>query len=207
MKNKLAENMLRFGPKNLTESEKKNLSKLVEQAEQPQMSNIALTDAHKNAAKPQRIDSSDGTDVISFPPLGRPQNGNLALNDGEGVITYLGKPGYYMVIGKIGKLENGTVVNPRLSALTFLGAPGEGSGPDASFGSAIREQKLHGVANLPALTAKIAKMMDNNAGSWLKSNGENLINAYKMSQSLGVDTTILNNLNDYNNQVDKNITA
>ena len=35
MKNILAENLLRFAPKNLTESEKKNLSKLTEQAGSP----------------------------------------------------------------------------------------------------------------------------------------------------------------------------
>jgi hypothetical protein len=203
MKNILAENMLRFGPRNLSESAKRKLSKLVEQTDQLQMSNIALTDAHKNADTPQLIKSSTGSSVISFPTLGRPENGNLALNDQEGVITYLGKPGYYMVIGNIGKLENGTVVNPRLSALTFLGNPGIGSGPDASFGSAIREQKLHGVTDLPALTAKVAKMMDRNAAGWLKQNGEKLINTYKLAQNLGVDTSILDNLNNYNNQVNK----
>lgn len=52
MKNKLAENMLRFGPKNLTESEKKNLSKLVEQqsvGSDKAIINITITDGFKNA--------------------------------------------------------------------------------------------------------------------------------------------------------------
>lgn len=39
--------------------------------------------------------------------------------------------------------------------------------------------------------------------SWLKQHGDNLINAYKMAQSLGVDTEILNNLPDYNERVNK----
>jgi hypothetical protein len=40
MKNILAENLLRFAPKNLTESEKKNLSKLTEQADMTDVSDL-----------------------------------------------------------------------------------------------------------------------------------------------------------------------
>ena len=40
MKNILAENMLRFGPKNLTESEKQKLSKLTEQADENNIANL-----------------------------------------------------------------------------------------------------------------------------------------------------------------------
>ena len=205
MKNTLAENMLRFGPKNLTEAEKQKLSKLTEQTDQLQMSNIALTDAHKNASKPQKIVSSAGAETISFPGLGMPKNGDRAINNGEGVITYIGD-GSYMVIGKIGTLENGTVVGPKLSALTFQGRPGAGSGVYASFGSAITNQQLHSVANLPALTARVAKMIGrNDAASWLKQYGNNLITAYKMAQGLGVDTAILNDLTGYNELVNKSI--
>ena len=202
MKNTLAENMLRFGSKNLTESEKQKLGKLVEQSDKPK-SNIALQDVHKNASKPQIIRSSTDEKTISFPSLGVPKDGDRAINNGEGVITYIGNDSY-MVIGKIGTLENGTVVAPRLVALTFHGRPGEGGGADASFGSAITNQQLHGVVNLPALTAKVAKMMGrNDAASWLKKHGDNLITAYKMAQGLGVDTAILNDLTGYNELVDK----
>ena len=210
MKNILAENMLRFGPRNLSESAKRKLSKLVEQAavSPNQYSNISLTDAHKKAAAaPQNIISNEvkGANIISFPPNKTPENGNWALNDRQGVITWIGGT-MYMVIGKIGKLENNSVVNPELMALIFEGVPGASTGEGGdSTGNPIKVIKTFTVNNLPNLTAAVAKMQGGGKApaDWLANHGSRVIKLYEMAESLGVNTSILKqkDLSAYNNAV------
>ena len=84
MKNILAENMLRFGPRNLTESEKRNLQRLIEQS--------AAWDSVK-----ELIDSKDGssykevvTDLKSVPFIEPNSKKQLAMTGEKRLPLYIG---------------------------------------------------------------------------------------------------------------------
>ena len=127
MKNILAENMLRFGSKNLSVASTKKLQRLAEAAAQPNKDNITMlvdkviTPARKKVT-PIISDNGLTTDVITFPENPDYTKPTDALYSGEGVILYLDK-GCYIVSGLIGQLDvkNNKITNPtnRVKLLRF----------------------------------------------------------------------------------------
>lgn len=114
MKNTLAENMLRFGSKNLSEASKKKLQRLAEQNAKGGRISITMLGDVLAAAKtgPTIIKSSSPDDtVITFPGSGTARAGEDAINAGQGIIQYLagsggGSEAYYLVVGNFGPLDN-----------------------------------------------------------------------------------------------------
>ena len=108
MKNTLAENMLRFGVKNLSDESKK---KLAEQAPvdaaatKPSIINIAASTDLKTNSKGATVLLDDGSSIaIAFNKFkGAPQAGDAAIAKGKGVIRSLGG-NLYLVIGNVDTL-------------------------------------------------------------------------------------------------------
>ena len=115
MKNILAENMLRFGSKNLSVASTKKLQRLAEAAAMPTRDNISmlvdevLTPAMSNVVPIVSADQNQ-TDMITFPRSSNTSAATNAMYSGQGVIMYLDK-GYYLVCGNIGVIPaNGTAI-------------------------------------------------------------------------------------------------
>jgi hypothetical protein len=209
MKNILAENLLRFSPKNLTESEKKNLSKLTEQADETN-SNITLTDQFKNiSTAPDYITSLIG--YVSLPKKGFPEPGDVAIKDGKAVLLYL-NPKTYMVLGNIGSYDGNskTVTNEQLNIKIFVAEPWSSNDPSTGRPVNVTPFKYN-LTDLPGLTATIAKFVNGNnidaAAKWLQTRGKDLIGAFNMAKQYGLETSILNNQVAYNNAVKAKLTS
>jgi len=209
MKNILAENLLRFSPKNLTESEKKNLSKLTEQADETN-SNITLTDQFKNiSTAPDYITSPIG--YVSLPKKGFPEPGDVAAKDGKAVLLYL-NPKTYMLLGKIGSYDGNskTVSNDQLSIKIFVAEPWSSNDPSTGRPVNVTSFKYN-LTDLPGLTATIAKFVNGNnidaAAKWLQTRGKDLIAAFNMAKQYGLETSILDNQVAYNNAVKAKLTS
>jgi hypothetical protein len=209
MKNILAENLLRFSPKNLTESEKKNLSKLTEQADETN-SNITLTDQFKNiSTAPDYIKSPIG--YVSLPKTGFPEPGDVAVNDRNAVLLYL-NPKTYMVLGNIGSYDGNskTVTNEQLSIKIFVAEPWSSNDPSTGRPVNVTSFKYN-LTDLPGLTATIAKFVNGNnidaAAKWLQTRGKDLVAAFNMAKQYGLETSILDNQVAYNNAVKAKLTS
>ena len=139
MKNILAENMLRFGPKNLSGASKKKLQRLAEAEEQNakggRVSITTLSDVlAASKTGPTTIKSSNPDDtVITFPSSGEARAGEDAINVGQGKIYHLAGSGggaqqYYLVVGNFGPLDNSlTKINgtsPKFKIVYFAEATG-----------------------------------------------------------------------------------
>ena len=205
MKNILAENLLRFGAKNISKDVKK---KLTEQAEESN-SNITLTDQFKDVKKPDIIRSDAG--YVTLPKTGFPANGDVGIMNNEGVVMWLDQ-NMYMVLGKIGTYNQSTksIEQEVLGIRIFAAEPWTSSDPSTGRPVNVTQFKYN-VNDLPGLTAAIAKFVNGNnaaaAVNWLKGQGQQLVPAYNMATQFGLDTSILSDLNAYNTAVQKKITA
>lgn len=111
MKNILAENMLRFGVKNLSKTQLSELSKIVEQQEVSR-GNITLNIdlLTKSAKEPVLIINTDETYSV-FSQKGTPIAGDVACHNGRASIIQLGTSDTgettptYVIIGQIGQLD------------------------------------------------------------------------------------------------------
>ena len=163
MKNTLAENMLRFGSKNLTESEKQNLGKLAEQDDKSTVENISLD--MDNMLAGNDMTRIKGTSTIyTFPERteGDSVAGDVATYDDQSVL-YAAADGQYVVVGQLGILQgdndsNWSIQDPAPKVFTFLTTPY--TGPNDGFGNNVRPYpfKAPFSAANPALV--IAKLAD-----------------------------------------------
>ena len=130
MKNKLAENMLRFGIKNLNESEVEKLQGLAEQSSGDVVTNITLALANMLSGTDMARIQGD-SDIYTFPSLsdnGESVEGDVATYNGQSVLYAVGG-NQYVVIGELGKLKlpGDTVINRSPQILTFQGTPYTGT--------------------------------------------------------------------------------
>jgi hypothetical protein len=210
MKNILAENMLRFGVKNLSEKSKKKLaeeSKLDEQgqatavqpsstttATKPSIINIAACTTLKTAAAEATTTVKDGSNIaIAFNKFkGAPQAGDAAIAKDEGVIRSLGGNSY-LVIGNVDTL----IKNPAGGAPLLSNKPTQLiqlytiSDDATNFGGPnILKKQWSSKAPLIMVLGNLVKILTNgNQGSYdatIKSLTPILIDMWKKAATFGV---------------------
>ena len=176
MKNKLAENLLRFGIKNLNESEVAKLQGLTEQGSGDRsVTNISLDMANMLSGTDMARVQGDG-DIYTFPERsnGESRAGDVATLDGQSVLYAVGD-NQYIVVGQLGILEgsddsNWSIPSTSPQVLTFVTTPWTGT--DDSFGNNVRPFPFK--KPLPAVTpayviAKLAKAYKGKSGKLDKS--------------------------------------
>ena len=176
MKNKLAENLLRFGIKNLNESEVAKLQGLTEQGSGDRsVTNISLDMANMLSGTDMARVQGDG-DIYTFPERsnGESRAGDVATLDGQSVLYAVGD-NQYIVVGQLGILEGSddsswSIPNTSPQVLTFVTAPYTGT--DEGAGSNVRPYPIKQPfsASNPALViAKLAAAFKGRAGKIDKS--------------------------------------
>lgn len=172
MKNKLAENLLRFGIKNLNESEVEKLQRLAEQESGDRtVANISLNMANMLSGTDMAIIKGAGT-IYTFPERssGESVAGDVATYGEKGVLYHVDS-NQYVVIGPLGKLtgddgSNWSIENPSPQVLTFLTTPY--TGDDEGAGNAVRPypfKEPFSAANPALVIAKLAKAFKGRAGA------------------------------------------
>ena len=176
MKNKLAENLLRFGIKNLNESEVEKLQGLTEQGSgDKSVENISLNMANMLSGTDMARIQGAAT-IYTFPEGsgGESGAGDVATYDDQSVLYAVGG-NQYVVIGQLGKLtgddaSNWSIPNTNPQILTFVTAPYTGT--DEGAGNNVRpypfKQPLP-AANPAFVIAKLAKAFKGRAGKIDKS--------------------------------------
>lgn len=165
MKNILAENMLRFGVKNLSDKSKK---KLAEQAPvatvPPTVANITLltkllTDSKNAVASITAAERKEAT-IVAFPAGsdGVAKPGDLAVINGEGIIKLLGGT-YYLAIGNFGKLDNKMQVTNAKRSIKLLTLTPAAANAN-TYGNPVRTiLNWDTTVQLPFLFAAITKQL------------------------------------------------
>lgn len=176
MKNKLAENLLRFGIKNLNESEVEKLQGLAEQGSGDRsVENISISMANMLSGTDMARIQGDAT-IYTFPEGsgGMSGAGDVATYDDQSVLYAVGG-NQYVVIGQLGKLtgddaSNWSIPNTNPQILTFVTTPYTGT--DEGAGNNVRpypfKQPLP-AANPAMVIAKLAKAFKGRAGKIDKS--------------------------------------
>ena len=176
MKNKLAENLLRFGIKNLNESELEKLQGLAEQGsgDRP-VENISLNMANMLSGTDMARIQGYAT-IYTFPEGsgGESEAGDVATYDDQSVLYAVGG-NQYIVVGQLGILKgsddsNWSIPNTNPQILTFLTTPYTGT--DEGAGNNVRPFPF--LKPLPAMNpastvAKLAKAFKGKAGNIDKS--------------------------------------
>lgn len=122
MKNILAENLLRFAPKNLSESDKKNLRKLTE-AEESYSINLLITDSYENATSGNPTIVQDDASYIFFDTITGGKK--YAFETGKLVVERNFAGEFTLVAGIPGTLDENNKFTPgtKLMLYTFSGDP------------------------------------------------------------------------------------
>jgi len=142
MKNKLAENLLRFGIKNLNESEVAKLQGLTEQGSGDRsVENISLNMANMLSGTDMARIQGDAT-IYTFPERGGGESGagDVATYDDQSVLYAVGG-GQYVVVGQLGILQgdndsNWSIPSTSPQVLTFMTTPY--TGPDEGAGNNVK---------------------------------------------------------------------
>jgi hypothetical protein len=140
MKNILAENLLRFGVKNLSKTQLSELSKIVEQQDTPR-GNITLnTDLLSQAFQAPQVIKDPYHSYSAFVTraktegAGIPGKGDVAVINGNAMIVDLGAAtgggsNVYVIVGRIGELDDKlTVQNIKDAYYVFTMNPAAGQG-------------------------------------------------------------------------------
>ena len=125
-KNVLAENMLRFGPKNLTKSQVAALRRLIEQQTKTGVTNVDLL--RDLEGKPLVVVNDPNNHLIAFPPDGMPKAKDPAIQNTQGAVYQSGTgedSSSYVLLGNIGNLTGGEgnwgiANNSGLKVFTYL---------------------------------------------------------------------------------------
>tara|TARA_R110001592_G_C13070943_1_gene741785 strand:+ start:134 stop:784 length:651 start_codon:yes stop_codon:yes gene_type:complete len=175
MKNKLAENLLRFGIKNLKESELEKLQGLAEQSGKATVENISLDMGNMLAGNDMARIQGTST-IYTFPERtdGESVAGDVATYDQQSVLYAVGG-GQYVVVGQLGILQGDNDSNWSISALapkvfTFLTTPMAKG--DSGTGNNVRPYPFKApfsAANPALVIAKLAGQFKGRAGKINKS--------------------------------------
>jgi len=176
MKNTLAENMLRFGIKNLNESEVEKLQGLTEQGSGDRsVENISLNMANMLSGTDMARIQGDAT-IYTFPERGDGESvaGAVATLDGQSVLYAVGG-NQYIVVGQLGILEgsddsNWSITNTAPKVFTFVTTPYTGA--DEGAGNNVRPYPFKQpvpAANPAGVIAKLAGPFKGKGGKIDKS--------------------------------------
>ena len=175
MKNTLAENMLRFGIKNLNESELEKLQGLAEQDDKATVQNISI-DMGNMLAGNDMVEIKGNSTIYTFPERsdGESVAGAVATYDQQSVLYAVGG-GQYVVVGQLGILQgdndsNWSITNITPKVFTFKTTPYTGA--DEGAGNNVRpypfKQPLP-AANPALVIAKLAAPLKGLGGKIDKS--------------------------------------
>ena len=190
MKNTLAENMLRFGSKNLDAKSINRLKNLAEQSAPRETVNVTLLPAAMNSKVPTLLESANA--AIVFPPTGMNSPGDVAVRSGMGYIVSLTST-YYLVIGNLGVLDANMAVTKEMTTGKIFAMKPFRSTENPSVGNPVRLISTINLANIPMAIATIVKSINSNPdrGSTYASIKSNLISIFNLSKDFGVDTTLM----------------
>jgi hypothetical protein len=184
MKNILAENLLRFGVKNLSETQLSELSKIVEQQDTPR-GNITLnTDLLDRAFQAPQVIKDPNHSYSAFvtrektKEAGQPSKGDVAVINDAAMIVALssatgGGSNIYVIVGRIGELDDKlTVQNIKNAYYVFTMNPATSQG----FGNfAIKLAGPGNPQNPIDSIARICKLVDKrNPGQFYTNNSKKL---------------------------------
>lgn len=198
MKNIIAENFLRFAPKNLSEADSKKIQQLTEQAPTDKVVNIAITTIPKDAATGPMLIESGATKIITFGPVAK--SGMYAVDTRQAVILYLGNY-IYMTLGKLGiwNSETQKVETPKVGMSIFDIRASQEASPEAGNTSGfVKPIKTNYNTQNPENAVAVGlvtafKNMGKGAGEangaardFYNKNKSNIVKAFQMASQLGI---------------------